>query len=220
MGRWAYLDTDEERLPEGMTRIGYDADSQTYTYRDSDGSRWTGAPGNRYGHLSKVSGTSRRPSYQSRVTEKKSSKKDRDSYSSDDDNTLNEKTDLETPNDARPTFKHSLLKPLPSLPTSAEQSEDDSLEKPTPRGEEHRYKRRQARDGDKQKLERRSTVSRIAGYLSRNSSPQDSTSSNGSHQRKRLVRSSTMRDREKQPIGRKRATTFDDMLAPNGRLKE
>lgn len=31
-------DSDEERLPEGMERIGYDADTETYTYRDADGS--------------------------------------------------------------------------------------------------------------------------------------------------------------------------------------
>jgi len=59
MGRWSYLDTDEERLPEGMTRIGYDADSQTYTYRDADGSIWEGASGNRYGQLWKVKAAAR-----------------------------------------------------------------------------------------------------------------------------------------------------------------
>ncbi|KAI5926502.1 hypothetical protein F4810DRAFT_541605 [Camillea tinctor] len=55
MGRWSQYDTDEERLPEGMQRIGYDADSQIYTFRDADGSIWESAPGNRYGHLHKVS---------------------------------------------------------------------------------------------------------------------------------------------------------------------
>ena len=45
MGRWAYLDTDEERLPEGMRRVGYDARTQTYTYRDTTttgGTAWEG----------------------------------------------------------------------------------------------------------------------------------------------------------------------------------
>jgi len=55
MGRWAYYDTDSERLPAGMERIGYDADTQEYTYRDSDGSIWRGASGARYGSLTKVS---------------------------------------------------------------------------------------------------------------------------------------------------------------------
>ena len=55
MGRWSYLDTDEERMPSGMTRMGYDADTQTYSYLDSDGSIWEGAPGNRYGKIFKVS---------------------------------------------------------------------------------------------------------------------------------------------------------------------
>ena len=56
MGRWSHYDTDEERLPEGMQRIGYDADEQIYTYRDADGSIWESAPGNQYGRLTRVSG--------------------------------------------------------------------------------------------------------------------------------------------------------------------
>ncbi len=34
-----------------MTRIGYDADSQVYTYRDADGALWEGASGAQYGTL-------------------------------------------------------------------------------------------------------------------------------------------------------------------------
>ena len=35
-----------------MQRVGYDADTQTYTYRDnSNGGLWEGEPGNRYGEL-------------------------------------------------------------------------------------------------------------------------------------------------------------------------
>ncbi|KAI0181164.1 carbohydrate-binding module family 50 protein [Hypoxylon sp. FL1284] len=55
MSHWSRYDTDEERLPEGMQRIGYDADTQTYTFRDSDGSIWESAPGNQYGQLHRVS---------------------------------------------------------------------------------------------------------------------------------------------------------------------
>ncbi|KAF4595735.1 peptidoglycan-binding LysM [Ophiocordyceps camponoti-floridani] len=47
-------DSDDERLPEGMTRIGYDADSQIYTFRDTDGSYWESAPGCRHGRLTRV----------------------------------------------------------------------------------------------------------------------------------------------------------------------
>ncbi|KAI1803494.1 hypothetical protein F4811DRAFT_524368 [Daldinia bambusicola] len=44
MGRWSHLDTDEERLPPGVKRIGYDADDQEYTFFDtSDGSIWVGS---------------------------------------------------------------------------------------------------------------------------------------------------------------------------------
>ncbi|KAH7161718.1 peptidoglycan-binding LysM [Dactylonectria macrodidyma] len=55
MSRFSQYDTDEERLPEGMSRVGYDADTQVYTFRDSDGSYWESAPGCQYGHLTKVS---------------------------------------------------------------------------------------------------------------------------------------------------------------------
>ncbi|KAF2183208.1 carbohydrate-binding module family 50 protein [Zopfia rhizophila CBS 207.26] len=61
MGRWADLDSDEHRLPEGFTRVGYDADSQTYTYQDSSGRTWEGEEGNRYGQLHPV-GSRREPS--------------------------------------------------------------------------------------------------------------------------------------------------------------
>ncbi|KAI1384796.1 carbohydrate-binding module family 50 protein [Hypoxylon trugodes] len=57
MGRWSQYDEDEERLPEGMQRIGYDADTQTYTFRDADGTIWESAPGNRYGQLHRANAT-------------------------------------------------------------------------------------------------------------------------------------------------------------------
>lgn len=54
MSRFSRYDTDEERLPDGMTRVGYDADTQVYTFQDSDGSLWEGAPGCQYGQLTRV----------------------------------------------------------------------------------------------------------------------------------------------------------------------
>lgn len=51
MGRYTDADSDVERLPDGMKRIGYDADTQIYTYRDADGTLWEGAPGAEYGRL-------------------------------------------------------------------------------------------------------------------------------------------------------------------------
>lgn len=60
--RYTELDTDEERLPEGMLRVGYDADTQVYTFRDADGSLWEGPPGSRYGHLTKVADAPKPPS--------------------------------------------------------------------------------------------------------------------------------------------------------------
>ncbi|OAA50213.1 peptidoglycan-binding LysM domain protein [Beauveria brongniartii RCEF 3172] len=54
MPRRSRYDDDEERLPEGMTRVGYDADTGVYTFQDSDGSYWEGASGSRYGQLTRV----------------------------------------------------------------------------------------------------------------------------------------------------------------------
>jgi len=54
MSRFSRYDSDEERLPEGMTRIGYDADEQVYTFKDADGSLWESAPGCQYGQLTRV----------------------------------------------------------------------------------------------------------------------------------------------------------------------
>ncbi|KAF2674081.1 hypothetical protein BT63DRAFT_473858 [Microthyrium microscopicum] len=51
MGRWADRESDSERLPEGMRRVGYDADTQTYTFQDEEGNFYEGAPGARYGTL-------------------------------------------------------------------------------------------------------------------------------------------------------------------------
>ena len=68
MGRWSYLDSDEERLPAGMVRVGYDADTQTYTYRDRNGTYWTGAPGARYGELRRISSRKTWPSQSNRTS--------------------------------------------------------------------------------------------------------------------------------------------------------
>ncbi|OAA69097.1 peptidoglycan-binding LysM domain protein [Cordyceps fumosorosea ARSEF 2679] len=54
MPRQSRYDDDEERLPEGMTRVGYDADTGVYTFQDADGSYWESAPGSRYGRLTRV----------------------------------------------------------------------------------------------------------------------------------------------------------------------
>jgi hypothetical protein len=54
MSRYSRLDTDEERLPEGFQRIGYDADTQVYTYRDAAGTIYEGAEGASFGELHPV----------------------------------------------------------------------------------------------------------------------------------------------------------------------
>ncbi|EIW81974.1 hypothetical protein CONPUDRAFT_164672 [Coniophora puteana RWD-64-598 SS2] len=42
---------DSARLPEGMRRIAYDADSERYTFRDHSGQLYQSHPGNTYGEL-------------------------------------------------------------------------------------------------------------------------------------------------------------------------
>ncbi|KAL7785887.1 hypothetical protein V8C37DRAFT_393356 [Trichoderma ceciliae] len=54
MSRYSRRDADEERLPEGMSRVGYDADTEVYTFQDADGSYWESAPGSQYGRLTRV----------------------------------------------------------------------------------------------------------------------------------------------------------------------
>ncbi|EKG17893.1 hypothetical protein MPH_04842 [Macrophomina phaseolina MS6] len=52
--RWSSYDTDSYRLPAGMVRSGYDADSQTYFFRDSSGQEYKSASGSEYGRLEKA----------------------------------------------------------------------------------------------------------------------------------------------------------------------
>jgi len=67
MGYWSQFDEDSTRLPPGFRRIGYDADTATYTYEDPDGIRYEGAPCCEYGVLTKTeSSTPARRIYSSR----------------------------------------------------------------------------------------------------------------------------------------------------------
>ncbi|KAJ7436579.1 hypothetical protein B0H11DRAFT_2110216 [Mycena galericulata] len=55
MGRWTQYDEDAYRLPAGMVRIGYDADTGQYIFRDRTGT-YMGEPGSRYGPMFPASG--------------------------------------------------------------------------------------------------------------------------------------------------------------------
>ncbi|KAG6857496.1 hypothetical protein H0H87_002121 [Tephrocybe sp. NHM501043] len=54
MSSWTQFEEDSYRLPEGMKRIEYDADTKVYTFQDRDGKRYQGAPGEEYGVLTPV----------------------------------------------------------------------------------------------------------------------------------------------------------------------
>ncbi|KAF5311846.1 hypothetical protein D9619_002522 [Psilocybe cf. subviscida] len=54
MGRWTQLDEDEHRLPEGMKRIGYDADEGRYYFRDGAGNVWRGGQRAEFGEMTRV----------------------------------------------------------------------------------------------------------------------------------------------------------------------
>ncbi|GLB43654.1 putative lysin motif containing protein [Lyophyllum shimeji] len=55
MGRWTQYDEDDHRLPEGMKRTGYDADTGRYYFIDRDGSVWQGAEGAEFSEMTRVS---------------------------------------------------------------------------------------------------------------------------------------------------------------------
>ncbi|XP_006455273.1 hypothetical protein AGABI2DRAFT_194905, partial [Agaricus bisporus var. bisporus H97] len=51
MGRWTQYEEDSARLPTGMKRIGYDADTQRYKFQDEKGVLYESEPGSAYGTL-------------------------------------------------------------------------------------------------------------------------------------------------------------------------
>ncbi|KAJ6546941.1 hypothetical protein B0H19DRAFT_246752 [Mycena capillaripes] len=51
MGRWTQYDEDAYRLPAGMRRTGYDADTGCYYFSDRSGNSYTGQPGSQYGPM-------------------------------------------------------------------------------------------------------------------------------------------------------------------------
>ncbi|KZP29335.1 carbohydrate-binding module family 50 protein [Athelia psychrophila] len=55
MGRWTQYDEDEYRLPEGMKRVGYDADSGRYYFKDRAGKVYEGAEGAEFSEMVPVS---------------------------------------------------------------------------------------------------------------------------------------------------------------------
>nr|GAT58089.1 predicted protein [Mycena chlorophos] len=54
MGRWTQQEEDAARLPEGVKRVAYDADSARYTFRDNEGNIYVGPPHEEYGTLTMV----------------------------------------------------------------------------------------------------------------------------------------------------------------------
>jgi len=61
MGRWTQYDEDASRLPQGVTRVGYDADTRVYTFRDKQGQFYEGAPGEEYGFMTPIGKKKKEP---------------------------------------------------------------------------------------------------------------------------------------------------------------
>ncbi|PFH53483.1 hypothetical protein AMATHDRAFT_1143 [Amanita thiersii Skay4041] len=62
MGRWTQCEEDSSRLPEGMVRVAYDADTMRYTFRDMrSGQLYRSAPGEAFGTLYPVTEQLSRP---------------------------------------------------------------------------------------------------------------------------------------------------------------
>ncbi|KAJ7216385.1 hypothetical protein GGX14DRAFT_561952 [Mycena pura] len=51
MGRWTQYDEDSYRLPAGMVRTGYDADTGQYYFSDRSGMTYAGEAGSQYSHM-------------------------------------------------------------------------------------------------------------------------------------------------------------------------
>ncbi|KZP07275.1 hypothetical protein FIBSPDRAFT_875674 [Athelia psychrophila] len=59
MGKWSQYDEDSHRLPEGVIRTGYDADTKKYTFHDkATGQRYQSGARQRYGTLEPVDASS------------------------------------------------------------------------------------------------------------------------------------------------------------------
>ncbi|KAJ4496204.1 hypothetical protein C8J55DRAFT_496059 [Lentinula edodes] len=59
MSRFTQYSEDSTRLPVGLQRIAYDADTQQYTFRDENGRLYYSASGESYGHLTTVGSAAR-----------------------------------------------------------------------------------------------------------------------------------------------------------------
>ncbi|KAA1476732.1 hypothetical protein DENSPDRAFT_747393, partial [Dentipellis sp. KUC8613] len=42
---------DATRLPKGLQRTGYDADAERYAFKDEEGKKYVGPPGEAYGRI-------------------------------------------------------------------------------------------------------------------------------------------------------------------------
>lgn len=63
--KWRVDGDDDDRLPEGVKRTGYDADTQTYTYESVRGEQYQGRAGERYGELTRTGTAAAAPRAQS-----------------------------------------------------------------------------------------------------------------------------------------------------------
>ncbi|TFY59818.1 hypothetical protein EVG20_g7644 [Dentipellis fragilis] len=51
MSRWSQHNDDATRLPQGLQRTGYDADAERYAFKDEEGKKYVGPPGEAYGRI-------------------------------------------------------------------------------------------------------------------------------------------------------------------------
>lgn len=63
MGQWTQFDEDAARLPEGMKRTGYDADTARYRFCDREGNTYLGPPHEDYGSLTFVGRSTNPPTH-------------------------------------------------------------------------------------------------------------------------------------------------------------
>ncbi|KAJ7443898.1 hypothetical protein B0H11DRAFT_2250323 [Mycena galericulata] len=115
MGRWTQFDEDSACLPEGVKRIGYDADTYRYSFSDREGNVYLGLAHEEYGSLTLVDKSTRSPAVAN----------DRPNAFASEDSRPNLLVDVQSPGSGS-TFHDILPAHLITSPSSAESTPTES----------------------------------------------------------------------------------------------
>ncbi|KAJ3899287.1 hypothetical protein F5879DRAFT_977338 [Lentinula edodes] len=132
MSRFTQYSEDSTRLPVGLQRIAYDADTQQYTFRDENGRLYYSASGESYGHLTSAGNGSAARASEVPMTEPKP-KRSPTSRSSPSLPAPKSFYDILPPESIASAGSTTSLKssPSPSTPSSSRTSTSPSSSSPT-----------------------------------------------------------------------------------------